>query len=267
MINPVLDLADVTFRRGDTLILRGVDLTVRAGEHWALLGPNGAGKSTILNFCGAWTHPTAGTVDVLGHRLGRVELQALRRSIGHVDPRHPLRSPLTVREVVLTGITGTIELPMRWAPSTVQLDTIEGLIAAVGLESRREARWNVLSQGERGRTLVARALAADPDLLLLDEPTTGLDLAAREQLLETISHLVDTTPGLASVLVTHHLEELPVTTTHALLLADGQTVARGPADQVINSEAISRAFDHPIDVRRSGGRWHAMAVTERALAG
>ena len=102
----VLELHDVTFRRGGTHILEGIDLTVRAGEHWALLGPNGAGKSTVLGFCGALSFPTSGTVDVLGRRLGRVELQELRRHIGHVNPRHPVRSPLTVTEVVLTGLTG-----------------------------------------------------------------------------------------------------------------------------------------------------------------
>ena len=107
----VLELIDVTYRRGDKEILHGISFTVRAGEHWALLGPNGAGKSTILGFCGAVAHPTTGAVHVLGEQLGRVELQLLRRAIGHVNPRHPLRSPLTIREVVLSGITGTIQLP------------------------------------------------------------------------------------------------------------------------------------------------------------
>ncbi|RAE44291.1 ABC transporter ATP-binding protein, partial [Burkholderia multivorans] len=110
----VLDLSEETFRRGQTQILHGIDLRIDRGEHWVLLGPNGAGKSTLLSFASAQVFPTSGTVDVLGRRMGRVELAALRRHIGHVNPRHPLRSNLTVRDVVLTGVTGTIERPLRW---------------------------------------------------------------------------------------------------------------------------------------------------------
>ncbi|WP_431246955.1 ATP-binding cassette domain-containing protein [Leifsonia xyli] len=143
----VLELRDVTFRRSGTHILDGIDLTVRAGEHWALLGPNGAGKSTLLRFCGALSFPTSGTVDVLGGRLGRVELQELRRHIGHVDPRHPVRSPLTVTEVVLTGVTGTLEPPMRWEATEAERGRARDLIHSVGLDERRDARWPTLSQG------------------------------------------------------------------------------------------------------------------------
>ncbi len=255
---PVLVLDDVTFVRGDT-ILDGVDLRVAAGEHWALLGPNGAGKSTILGLCGATAHPTTGTVEVLGARLGRVELQALRRSIGHVDPRHRLQSALSIREVVLTGLTGTIETPMRWRADAAQTRRADELLDALGLAGKAGSRWPTLSQGERGRALIARALISDPRLLLLDEPSTGLDVAAREQLLETIDLLDRTHPGLASVLVTHHLEELPSTTTHALLVAHGRVVAGGPATEVITTENVSRAFAHPIDVEHRGGRWSARA--------
>lgn len=263
--NTVLELRDVTFRRNGTHILEGIDLTVWAGEHWALLGPNGAGKSTVLGFCGAVAFPTSGTVEVLGSRLGRVDLQELRRHIGHVNPRHPVRSPLTVTEVVLTGITGTLEPPMRWEPSAGDLHRARNLIDSVGLDERRDARWPTLSQGERGRALVARALISDPRLLLLDEPTTGLDVAAREQLLETIDGLAHTAPDLASVLVTHHLEELPETTTHALLIAHGRTVAVGGIDEVITTETVSRAFEHRIRVSKAEGRWSARAVRERPI--
>lgn len=113
---PVLELRDVTFRRDGREILRGIDLTVRAGEHWAMLGPNGAGKSTVLGFCGALAHPTSGTVEVLGRRLGRVELQALRRDIGHVNPRHPIRGEESVRDVVFTGLTGRSSDPSGGSP-------------------------------------------------------------------------------------------------------------------------------------------------------
>ena len=262
----VLELKDVTFRRASKEILHGVSFTVREGEHWALLGPNGAGKSTIMSFCGAVAFPTSGTVCVLGEEMGHVELAALRRSIGHVNPRHPLRSPLTIRDIVLTGITGTIELPLRWQPSAADLSTADALIGTLGLAGKADARWPSLSQGERGRALIARALASSPRLLLLDEPSSGLDVAAREQLLETLDLLDDAHPGVASVLVTHHLEELPATTTHALLLSDGSVVASGPAADTVTTEHVSAAFSHPITVDHHDGRWAARAARRKRQA-
>jgi iron complex transport system ATP-binding protein len=262
---PVVELKDVTFRRERTEILRGVTFTVRVGEHWALLGPNGSGKSTILGLCGAVTHPTSGTVHVLGRQLGRVELQALRRTIGHVNPRHPLRSPLTVREVVLTGITGSVEVPLRWRPSAGELARAVALIGAFGLAGKAGDRWPTLSQGERGRALIARALICEPRLLLLDEPSTGLDVAAREQLLQGIDLLDQTHPGIASILVTHHLEELPGTTTHTLLLNGGRVVAAGPAGEIVTTGNVSAAFGHPISVRHDEGRWTARAAVRPAV--
>ncbi|MEU3274385.1 ATP-binding cassette domain-containing protein [Saccharomonospora sp. NPDC006951] len=259
----VLELREVTFRRQGKQILTDVSFTVNKGEHWALLGPNGAGKSTVLGFCGALTHPTSGTVHVLGEQLGRVELQALRRAIGHVNPRHPLRSPLTVREVVLSGVTGTIDLPPRWRPVPEDVDRADALIDVLGLRGKAGERWPTLSQGERGRTLLARALICGPRLLLLDEPSTGLDVAAREQLLETVDLLDETHPGIASVLVTHHLEELPTTTTHALLLAEGKVVASGLAATTVTTANVSSAFDHPVEVGYQHGRWSARAVRRK----
>ncbi|MGZ6734162.1 MAG: ABC transporter ATP-binding protein [Nocardioides sp.] len=260
MSHPVLELSEVTFRRQGKEILHGIDLTVRAGEHWALLGPNGAGKSTILGFCGAQAHPSSGTVDVLGHRLGRVDVHELRRVIGHVNPRHGLQSALSVLEVVLSGLTGTVELPARWEPTPEQLQRAHALIAEVGLSGRDERRWPTMSQGERGRALIARALIAEPRLLLLDEPSTGLDVAAREQLLATVGELVRTHPDLSSVLVTHHLEELPVTTTHALVIAHGRVIASGDVGATVTSETITAAFEHPIRVERERGRWSARSA-------
>jgi iron complex transport system ATP-binding protein len=260
---PVLELKDVTFRRLEKQILHGVSFTVREGEHWALLGPNGAGKSTVMSFCGAVTFPTSGTVCVLGEQMGRVDLQTLRRSIGHVNPRHPLRSPLRVRDVILTGITGTVEISQRWRPDAADLEWVAELIGTLGLGGKASARWPTLSQGERGRALIARALIARPRLLLLDEPSSGLDVAAREQLLETLDLLDQAHPGIASVLVTHHLEELPSTTTHALLLSHGRVVAAGPAAQTVTTEHVSAAFDHRITVERHDGRWAARAARVR----
>ena len=264
MAKTVLDIADVTFRRGQTQILHGIDLLVSAGEHWVLIGPNGAGKSTLLSFASAQVFPTSGTVDILGSRMGRVELAALRRLIGHVNPRHPLRSNLTVREVVLTGLTGTVERPMRWEPAPEDVVKAAAQIAEVGLTSRADAGWKVLSQGERGRALVARSLIAEPQLLLFDEPTTGLDVAAREQLLETIDALSLRSPELSTLLVTHHLEEIPETTTHAALISDGRLTAAGPIAEVLTSEQVSAAFDHPIEVGFADRRWSARAVRSGA---
>lgn len=253
----VLELDDVSFRRDGRDIISGISLSVKAGEHWALLGANGAGKSTLMGLCGAVNHPSSGSISVLGQRLGRVELQALRRSIGHVNPRHQVLAPLTVRQVVLTGLTGSNDLAPRWEPSHAQLAKADALVEQFGLAHKAALRWPTLSQGERGRALIARALISSPDLLLLDEPCTGLDIAAREQLLDTIDDLAYSHPQMASVLVTHHLEELPATTSHALLIAAGQAVAAGPAVSVINSENISAAFGHPIDVEYRHQRWSA----------
>src|ERR1700747_2953695 len=182
-VPPVLELLDVTYRRDGSEIIHGVSFTVRAGEHWAMIGPNGAGKSTLLGFCGAVTHPSSGTVRVLGQQLRRVELRALRGAIGPVTPRHPLRSPLPVRDIVLTGLTGTIERAPRWQPTAEEAARADDLIESLGLGGQAGVRGTVRPQGERGGVLTARALVSEPRLILLDEPSTGLDIAAREQLL------------------------------------------------------------------------------------
>ncbi|MFH8616157.1 ABC transporter ATP-binding protein [Streptomyces sp. NPDC017979] len=256
---PVLQAQDVAVVRDGSTILSEVSLTVRTGEHWALLGPNGAGKTTLLALLGALVHPTRGTVEVLGHRLGRVDLRQLRSCVGHVNPRHDLRSARTVHDVVLTGVTNTLEPVPRWAPTPEQVALADRLIDLLGLGHRREARWPALSQGERGRTLIARALMPSPRLLLLDEPATGLDVAGREQLVERLDTLQHTHPDLASVLVTHHLEELPPGTTHVLLLRDGRALASGPVDEVLTSDQISKCFDHPVRLTRTEGRWAVTA--------
>ncbi|WP_233570627.1 ABC transporter ATP-binding protein [Frigoribacterium sp. PhB24] len=258
-VPPVLDVVGARVTRGGRDLVHDVSLRVGAGEHWALIGPNGAGKTTLLTLCGALGHPTAGTVEVLGRRLGRVELSELRRQIGHVDPRHRMAGDNSVREVVLTGLTGSSDPVPRWSPTDEQEARVVDLVAGVGLSSRLSARWSVLSQGERGRVLIARALVAQPALLLLDEPATGLDVAAREHLLDTVDDLRTAHPEMASVTVTHHLEDLPSSTSHALLLRDGEVVATGTADEVLTSDLVSGAFDHPLVIDRVEGRWTARA--------
>jgi iron complex transport system ATP-binding protein len=254
-MSEVLRVEDVHVVRDGTPILQEISLTVRTGEHWALLGANGAGKSTLLGLLGALLHPTRGTVEVLGRRLGRVDVRELRAYIGHVDPRHAPSAPLTVRDVVLTGLTNSVALLPRWRPTPEQEAHADRLVDTLGLSGHRTARWPTLSQGQRGRTLIARALLPEPRLLLLDEPATGLDLPGRERLLDALDSLRRTHPRLATVLVTHHLEELPSGTTHALLLRDGRTLAQGPAPEVLTGDRVGKCFDLPLVLERHGGRW------------
>lgn len=256
---PVIRADRVSLVRDGNVLLDSVSLTVRGGEHWALLGANGAGKSTLLKLLGAVAHPTRGTVEVLGRTLGRVDLRELRTLLGHVDPRHPLRSPLTVSQVVLTGLTNSVEPLPRWSPGAEQRERAGRLLKMLGMGGKTDSRWPALSQGERGRTLIARALMPQPRLLLLDEPATGLDLAAREQLLDSLDALREEHPELATVLVTHHLEELPASTTHAMLLRGGRCTASGSADEVLTTDRVSDCFGHPVRIARTDGRWTARA--------
>ncbi|MFI6235163.1 ABC transporter ATP-binding protein [Micromonospora sp. NPDC050784] len=260
----VIEAREVDVVRERRLLLAGISVTIRAGEHWALIGPNGAGKSTLLSVLGAYRHPTRGQVDILGQRLGRTDVFQLRRSIGRVTPQHPLRSALTAREVVLTGATGTIDLMPRWTPRPDELERADQLLYLLGLSASAETQWHLLSHGERGRALIARAVLARPPLLLLDEPATGLDLRAREQLLTSLDRIRDAAPEATSVLVTHHLEELPTTTTHALLLREGRTVGCGRVEKVLTTEMMSDCFDHPVSILRHAGRWAAVAAPDSA---
>ena len=249
----VLALSAVTYRREGTEILRGVDLVVRPGEHWALLGRNGCGKTTLLTLAGAREHPTTGTVDVLGHRLGRVDIfRDLWPRIGAVVGRHRVSGRLTAGQVVLTGLSGTNGLPLRWSPTGEDEEAVARSLAAVGISDLAPRPWEVLSNGEQRRTLLARALVRSPDLLLLDEPAAGLDLPAREHLLEALDGV-----AVTSVLVTHHVEEIPATTTHAALMRDGRLLAQGPVDGVLTSEGLSACFGMDLVVEEREGRFSA----------
>jgi iron complex transport system ATP-binding protein len=262
-MSEVLRAEDVHVVRDGRPLLQEVSLTVRSGEHWALLGANGAGKSTLLGLLGARVHPTRGTVDVLGRRLGRVDLRELRSYVGHVDPRHPLTQPLRVRDVVLTGLTNSVAPLPRWRPTPVQEERAERLVETLGLAEHRDARWPTLSHGQRGRALIARALMPEPRLLLLDEPATGLDLPGREQLIDALDELRLAHPDLATVLVTHHLEELPAGTTHAVLLREGRVLAQGPAADVLTGDQVGKCFDLPLALSRHDGRW-SVRIRRRA---
>ena len=241
-------------------LLEDVDWRVGAGEHWVLLGPNGAGKTTLLRVAGARRHPSEGEAWVMGRRLGATDVRDLWTVVGAVDAgaadRFPVR--LTVAEVVLTGARGVIA-PLRPRYSDAELARADELMGLVGIAGRADQRFATCSTGERQRVLIARALMPDPALLLLDEPSAGLDLPARETLLGAIGELARAHPRLATVTVTHHVEEIPAAATHALLLAGGRVSARGPIAETLTGEALSRCFGLPIALARHGGRYAARA--------
>ena len=257
---PVLVMEGVrVWTPGGANLLRDISWSVRPGEHWALLGPNGAGKSTLLSLAGAVRHPSAGAVTLLGGRFGRASLPALRRRVGVVDPSLHLIEWLSVEDIVLTGITGTIRpLWDRYGPH--ERARARELLALLGCADLAERQVTTCSQGERQRVRIARALMPAPPLLLLDEPATGLDLPAREALLAALVALSAAEPTLATVLVSHHLEELPPSTSHALLLRGGEVVAQGPAASALTETTLSACFGLDIALQREHGRWAARAA-------
>jgi iron complex transport system ATP-binding protein len=244
-----------------TTILQGIDWRVRAGEHWALIGPNGSGKSTLLSLAAATRHPSSGSVGILGGRMGKTSVWELKKRIGVVDPSLRLYDWLTVEDVVLTGATGAIQ--PKWGEySEADLAKAHELLALLGCLRMKDREIKTCSQGERQRVRIARALMPSPPLLLLDEPATGLDLPAREALIAALRELAGAQPTLATVLVSHHLEELPPTTTHALLLRDGLAVASGPIEATITNETVSACFGLDVEVRREHGRYLARASAD-----
>jgi len=241
-------------------ILSEIHWEVRSGDCWALLGPNGAGKTTLLTVAAAVEFPSSGTVEILGRTLGETDVFRLREEIGFVDSRAGRRfAPrLSVREIVRTGATQTIGYFEERLTGT-ELERADELLALLGLGAIARRRFADCSHGERTRCLIARALMPRPRLLLLDEPGSGLDLSGRETLLGALDRLVADDPLLALVTTTHHLEELPATTTHALLLASGRVVATGPADSTLTDGLLSTCFGLPVVVGRANGRWQAVA--------
>jgi iron complex transport system ATP-binding protein len=264
---PALHLAGVSVWRWHTgtgtrvPILDAIDWEVRPGERWALLGPNGAGKTTLLTVAGAVEFPSSGTVTVLGRTLGRTDVFRLREEIGFVDARAGRRfAPmLTVEHVVRTGATQTIGY-FEERLDAANLARADSLLVLFGLDRLAHRRFADCSHGERTRCLIARALVPRPRLLLLDEPGSGLDLPGRETLLAALDRLVVDDPDLALVTTTHHLEELPASTTHALLLREGATVAYGPASTTLSAETLSSCFGISVSVARERGRWSAVAT-------
>jgi len=254
----VLDLQDVSIRRGTTTILDGLSWRVREGERWVVLGRNGAGKTTMLQIASGRMHPTSGTAELLGSRLGRVDVFELRPRIGLASAALAERIPggEQVRDVVITaayGVTG------RWRETYEEVDEARAadLMAAFGVTHLAQRLYGTLSEGERKRVQIARAMMSDPELLLLDEPAAGLDLGGREELIGALAELAADRKSPALVLVTHHVEEIPPGFTHLLLLADGRVHAAGPIGEVLTAENLSGAFGTPLQVERAGDRWTA----------
>lgn len=257
---PALRFSGVSLLREGRTLLAGIDWTVGAGERWVILGPNGSGKTTMLQLAGAVMQPSLGTVEVLGRRLGRVDVRQLRTHIGLVSGAvsRALRPTLTALEIVVTGKHAALE-PWWHEYSAADYRQARQLLSAAGMPQIAERPFAVISEGERQQTLLARALMGSPELILLDEPAAGLDLGARERLLAWLSRLAadPATPPL--VLVTHHAEEIPAGTTHAALLREGRLVAAGPIEQALTDASVSESFGLRVRLRRDGGRWSSRA--------
>jgi iron complex transport system ATP-binding protein len=257
-MDAVLEFADVTVKRGQATLLEGIDWTVEEDERWVILGGNGAGKTTLLQVAAAQIHPTSGVAGLLGEVLGTVDVFDLRPRIGLTSaaladriPRHEL-----VRDVVVSASYSVLG---RWREHYDELDheRAKDLLVEVGAGELLDRTFGTLSEGERKRVQIARALMTDPELLLLDEPAAGLDLGGREDLVSTLSVLAMDDASPTTILVSHHVEEIPPGFTHAMLLRKGRIVASGPLEQVMTQEILSTTFGMPLQLTHEDGRWAA----------
>ncbi|MVT27599.1 ABC transporter ATP-binding protein [Nesterenkonia alkaliphila] len=257
-MSPVLNLQGVTVRRGRKLLLNNVSFQIQEGQRWVILGPNGAGKTTLLQIASGRLFPTTGTAQVLDETLGAVDVFELRPRIGLCS--NAVANSIPGHETALnTVLTAAYGVTGRWREQYERLDERRafGLLNAWGVGTVFDRPFSTLSEGERKRVQIARALMTDPELLLLDEPGAGLDLAGREELVSSISELVDWEDAPATVLVTHHLEEIPPGFTHVLLLRDGELVAAGPMGETLTSENLSETFEVPLELVEREGRYSA----------
>jgi len=260
-VSDVLRFLDVDVVRGGVPIVSQVSWDVAEGERWVVLGPNGAGKTTLLALAATLIHPTRGTAEVLDERLGATDVFELRPRIGLASSALAGRIPPSERvdDVVVTAayaVTG------RWREGYDVGDHARAtaLLEQLGVGHLSDRTFGTLSEGERKRVQVARALMTDPELLLLDEPAAGLDLGGREDLVRRLGEIAGDDEAPTTVLVTHHVEEIPAGFTHALLLRHGATVARGPIDDVLTAEHLGATFGLELVVERHGQRWAARAV-------
>jgi iron complex transport system ATP-binding protein len=257
-MSAAFELSKVSVMRPGKMLLDDISWRVSEGERWVVLGPNGAGKTTLLQIIGASMHPTQGDVEILGERLGRVDIFDLRTRIGHTSTAVADRIPPTesVRDTILSAayaVTG------RWQEEYDAEDhaRADQMMGEMGIKHLARRTFGTLSEGERKRVLIARALMTDPELLLLDEPGAGLDLGAREDLVASLEILsiADDSPVL--VMVSHHVEEIPAGFTHVLMMRDGRIVAQGPIESTLTAAHLSTTFGQRIQLDREGGRYAA----------
>lgn len=261
-MSDVLAFAGVSVVRGGTTILDDITWEVEEGERWVVLGPNGAGKTTLLQLAAARMHPTSGVAGVLGEVLGAVDVFELRPRIGLSSVAIAERFPSTelVGNVVVTAAYAVVG---RWRERYDDADyrRATDLLTSLGAEHLADRTYGTLSEGERKRVQIARALMTDPEVMLLDEPAAGLDLGGREDLVARLGALADDTDAPALVLVTHHVEEIPPGFTDVLLMKGGRIVAAGPLEVTLTAENLSETFGLPLVVERHGQRWTARAAT------
>jgi len=259
-MRPILELSNISVQRGDRVILGPLDWQVLEGQRWVILGPNGAGKTTLLQVCSSLIHPTSGEVKILGQALGKTDVFELRTRIGLTSSKlvEQLPADELVIDVVLTAAYAMLG---RWQEKYDLWDESRAmaLLTALGVRELGGREFGSLSDGEKKRVQIARSLMADPELLLLDEPASSLDLGGREDLLKRIEAFASDVLAPATVIVTHHIEEIPSGTTHALLLKEGRAIAEGVIDSVINDVNLSTAYGLPITVQSQGGRFFARA--------
>ena len=259
-MRPILELSNISVQRGDRVILGPLDWQVLEGQRWVILGPNGAGKTTLLQVCSSLIHPTSGEVKILGQALGKTDVFELRTRIGLTSSKlvEQLPGDELVIDVVLTAAYAMFG---RWQEKYDLWDESRAmaLLTALGVRELGGREFGSLSDGEKKRVQIARSLMADPELLLLDEPASSLDLGGREDLLNRIEAFASDVLAPATVIVTHHIEEIPSGTTHALLLKEGGAIAQGVIESVINDLNLSTAYGLPITVQNQGGRFFARA--------
>ncbi len=260
--NLSIDLRDVSVVRQDTPILDNVTWQVPRGGCAAILGPNGSGKTTLTRVIAGYEWPSSGRVTVLGQTLGQTDVRKLRQRLAVVNPaeRFGVNAELTAQQVVLTGCFGTLGLYDQ--PTSEQADKADHLLCTVGLSHRNKHRYGLLSTGEQRRCLLARAMIDLPELLILDEPTAGLDIAGREHLLATLEQMLEKPDAPTLILVTHHVEELARATSQVIMLREGRIIAHGPPDTTITPETLSRVMGCKVFVSRRAGRFWLEVLPE-----